>query len=278
MKFILCNFKIAGQPIVENYLDQTVFKELGFNSKVVSKLPDGSKSINYNFVLIPLVQLEIAAELNEQSENFASVKFAVATKIKFDKLLDNEYLDSIAVAFREPSFDIDKIDMEITILGETDDSKFNIFYTDGSFKKATEESSYAVCKLTNEDDNGKKDLFTEKNYLFETFVEKMQDSTNNIGELTGIKTALLNKGNKLYQVIVSDSEYGIKCFREWYYNWKNNGFKTYAKKDIQNKELIQEIFDLTKNSDKIVLFKWVKGHNKDYFNELCDELAKEALK
>jgi len=276
MKFILCNFSVEGQPLVENYFDQVVLKEVAFNSKVVSKLPDGNKNINYNLVLVPV--LEISKNDERPFSGDTSV-FHIIQKanVRNNELLDYNHALSITNLFKDPTIDVEKTKFSFTILGEIDDSKLDIFYTDGSFKKATEESSYAVCKLLNEEATGKEDLFTGKKYNYQTFSSKLTESTNNIGELTGIKTALENTGDKIYQVIISDSEYGIKCFREWYYNWKNNNFKTYAKKDIQNKELIQEIFNLTKGK-KIIIFKWVKGHNKDYFNELCDELAKEVLK
>lgn len=80
-----------------------------------------------------------------------------------------------------------------------------------------------------------------------------------------------------FQVVISDSEYGLKCIREWYYNWKANGFKTYSKKPIANKDLICSIFDKISDFQKMIFFKWVKGHNKNSFNELCDIEAKAAL-
>lgn len=77
--------------------------------------------------------------------------------------------------------------------------------------------------------------------------------------------------------IHTDSKYLMGGFeKDWITKWKNNGWKTSAKEDVQNQ-------DLWKRLDGLLLphrysFKWIKGHADDVENNRCDELAVEASK
>lgn len=75
--------------------------------------------------------------------------------------------------------------------------------------------------------------------------------------------------------VLSDSQYVVNGCSTWLSGWKSNGWKTYAKKDVLNKDL-WELIDLDL---KVVApsFKWVKGHNGNPGNELADQLAVQAL-
>jgi ribonuclease HI len=259
---------------MESFLDQKVMKELAFTSKIKTQLPGRSKEITYNYVVIPI--LEITEELEEET---ILLQESLFNKVNTMVQLTNEIMYSIANVFKDGNrIIIDKIFLEISILAEIDDSIIDITYSDGSFKKDTSEASYGVVKLTEESTDGLLDGFTNKKFIYTSLSGKVQDGTNNIGELSGVKNAIENFGDKKYQVIISDSEYSIKVFREWYYTWKNNNFKTYAKKEIANKELIKEIYDLAKSTNKIILYKWTRGHDSNVFNEICDQLAKDELK
>ena len=127
--------------------------------------------------------------------------------------------------------------------------------------------------------DGLLDDFTGKKFIFDAFSGTIKEGTNNIGELTAIKIAIENFNNKTFQLIISDSIYGIKSYREYIHVWKNNGYKTYSKKEIKNKDLIIETYEELKEvqKNKIVLLKWTKGHDQNSFNEKCDELAKKEL-
>ena len=274
MKYIICNIFVNDNSSMENFLDQKVLKELAFSSKIKSQLPGKAKEINYNYVLVPI--LDMPAQLDEETLLLQDVLF---NKINSVITLSNEMMYSIASVFNEGNrIVIEKIFLEISILAEIDDNKIDITYSDGSFKKETNEASYGVTRLLQEDANGLLDEFTNKKFSYLALSGKVQDGTNNIGELTGLKIAVETFGDKKYQVIISDSEYSIKVFREWYYTWKNNNFKNYAKKEIANKELIKEIYDLLKGTDKVILYKWTRGHDSNEFNEMCDQLAKDILK
>jgi ribonuclease HI len=265
---------ISNSSILETYFDQDILKEIAFNSKTISKLPGGKKDFFYNLVLVPM--LEVPENLS-QDEVLLTDKFN--GKIIYNNYFTFDVLYSLAQLFKNKKvIDVEKIPMEINIISILKGSDIGITYTDGSFKKATNEASYGIVKLLNESNSGTKDEFSDAKYTYKSLSDKVSNGTNNIGELTGIKVSIENFDDKNIQVIISDSEYGIKCFREWYYNWKNNDFKNYEKKPIANKDLILQTYQTMIDSKKNILFRWVKGHNEDIFNEICDELAKDALK
>ena len=102
------------------------------------------------------------------------------------------------------------------------------------------------------------------------------DTTNNVMELTavieGLKLLKFPCKVKLY----SDSAYVVNAFNQkWIYGWLKNGWKNASKEPVKNKELWQELYDLTKIHE--VEFIKVKGHSDNEYNNRCDELARNAI-
>ena len=105
----------------------------------------------------------------------------------------------------------------------------------------------------------------------------MLDTTNNVMELTavieGLKLLKFPCKVKLY----SDSAYVVNAFNEkWIYGWLKNGWRNSSKESVKNKELWQELYNLTKVHE--VEFIKVKGHADNEYNNRCDELARNAIK
>ena len=104
-----------------------------------------------------------------------------------------------------------------------------------------------------------------------------KDTTNNVMELTAVIEALklLNRPCKVD--LYSDSAYVVNAFiQKWIVNWQKNNWQTSDKKDVKNKELWQELLELT-TTHKVIFHK-VKGHSDNEFNNRCDELARNAIK
>ena len=104
-----------------------------------------------------------------------------------------------------------------------------------------------------------------------------EDTTNNVMELTavieGLKLLKFPCKVKLY----SDSAYVVNVFaQKWIYGWLKNGWVNSNKEPVKNKELWQELYDLTKIHE--VEFIKVKGHSDNEYNNRCDELARNAIK
>ena len=103
-----------------------------------------------------------------------------------------------------------------------------------------------------------------------------KETTNNVMELTavieGLKLLKFPCKVKLY----SDSAYVVNAFQQhWIENWLKNGWKNASKEPVKNKELWQELYELTKVHQ--VEFIKVKGHADNQYNNRCDELARNAI-
>ena len=99
-------------------------------------------------------------------------------------------------------------------------------------------------------------------------------TTNNRMELMAAIKALRHTPAKSFIALYTDSQYLKNGLKSWISRWKLNGWTKLDGKPVLNKDLWMELDNLTKKREMI--YRWVKGHNGDEFNERCDELAKEA--
>ena len=81
------------------------------------------------------------------------------------------------------------------------------------------------------------------------------------------------KGSKVQ--IFTDSKYVKSGITEWIHNWKKNGWRTAAKKEVKNKELWIELDSLIQIHS--ITWDWVKGHSGHPENERADLLANVAI-
>lgn len=103
-----------------------------------------------------------------------------------------------------------------------------------------------------------------------------KDTTNNVMELTAVIEALRLLKFKCKVSVYSDSAYVVNAFNQkWIYGWMKNGWKNASKEPVKNKELWQELYDLTKVHE--VNFVKVKGHSDNEYNNRCDEMARNAI-
>ena len=138
-----------------------------------------------------------------------------------------------------------------------------IIYTDGACSGNPGPGGWGAILMYKEN---KKEISGGKN-----------NTTNNIMELTaaveGLKLLKYPCKVKLY----SDSAYLVNGFKQgWIYNWQKNNWKTAGKEPVKNKEIWEELYNLTKIHD--VEFIKVKGHSDNEYNNRCDELARNAIK
>ena len=103
-----------------------------------------------------------------------------------------------------------------------------------------------------------------------------KDTTNNVMELTAVIEALKLLKFKCKVSVYSDSAYVVNAFNQkWIYGWMKNGWKNASKEPVKNKELWQELYELTKVHE--VNFVKVKGHSDNEYNNRCDEMARNAI-
>lgn len=102
-------------------------------------------------------------------------------------------------------------------------------------------------------------------------------STNNKMELTAVIAGLQCLKKPSSVKIVTDSKYIHDAFSKgWITKWQKNNWITATKEPVKNKELWAELINLEKKHT--VAWEWVKGHSGDEFNDMCDELARMAIK
>ena len=103
-----------------------------------------------------------------------------------------------------------------------------------------------------------------------------KNTTNNIMELTAILEGLKMLKTECDVTLYSDSAYSVNAFNKgWIYSWKKKNWKKSDGQEVKNKEIWQEIYDLTKKHN--VKFIKVKGHSDVELNNRCDELAREEI-
>ena len=102
-----------------------------------------------------------------------------------------------------------------------------------------------------------------------------KNTTNNIMELTAVIESLKNLKKPCELIITTDSKYVKNGITDWIHNWKKNGWRTAAKKEVKNKKLWVELDSLIQIHS--VSWDWVKGHSGHPENERADLLANVAI-
>lgn len=82
------------------------------------------------------------------------------------------------------------------------------------------------------------------------------------------KSKILNPKSIL---IYSDSSYLINGITKWVYGWQKNGWKTTAKKDVENRDLWEGL--VNSSIYRTIEWKYVGGHVGVTGNVRCDEIA-----
>ena len=136
-------------------------------------------------------------------------------------------------------------------------------YTDGACSGNPGSGGWAAVLIYNEN---RKEISGSK-----------KETTNNIMELTAVIEALKLLKYPCEVDLYSDSAYVVNGFNQgWIYNWRKNNWRTSSKEPVKNKEIWEELYNLSK-IHKVNFIK-VKGHSTNELNNRCDELAREAIK
>lgn len=130
-----------------------------------------------------------------------------------------------------------------------------VIYTDGAYSMLKHEGAFAYVIL---DSNG---------VVIKKRAYRCVNETNNRMELKAIIAALYNlpnKEEKISALVVSDSQYALCTL---FGTWKRN----------LNKDLFDVYERILKEREIEIEWKWVKGHNGDFYNEMCDEMCNQML-
>ena len=97
------------------------------------------------------------------------------------------------------------------------------------------------------------------------------ETTNNRMELQAVIEALKALKKQCDVTVYTDSKYVLRGATEWLEGWRERGWKTAAKKPVENKSYWLEL-SAQLNRHRVT-FKWVKGHSGDPLNDRVDALA-----
>ena len=101
-------------------------------------------------------------------------------------------------------------------------------------------------------------------------------TTNNRMELMAPIMALKKIKIRSEIIIYTDSRYVKDGITEWIKKWKLNNWKNANKRPVKNKDLWVKLDNYCKKHK--VVWKWVKAHAENKYNNLVDELAVSQTK
>ncbi|WP_335993050.1 ribonuclease HI [Pseudoalteromonas sp. CH_XMU1449-3] len=99
-------------------------------------------------------------------------------------------------------------------------------------------------------------------------------TTNNRMEMLAAIVALETLTRSCHVILTTDSQYVKQGIESWVENWKKRGWKTAAKKPVKNVDLWKRLDAACQQHE--VEWRWVKGHSGNKYNEIVDDLAREA--
>ncbi len=99
-------------------------------------------------------------------------------------------------------------------------------------------------------------------------------TTNNRMELMAAIVALESLKRPCHVNLTTDSQYVKQGIQSWMVNWKKRNWRTADKKPVKNIDLWQRL-DAAASRHQVD-WHWVKGHSGHKFNEIVDDLARDA--
>ena len=104
-----------------------------------------------------------------------------------------------------------------------------------------------------------------------------ENTTNNRMEILAVIEGLKRLKYKCSVTVFTDSAYVFNAFTQnWINSWQTNNWKNSSKKEVLNKDLWQELIELTLKHE--VKFEKVKGHSDNIYNNECDKMATNEIK
>lgn len=162
-----------------------------------------------------------------------------------------------------------------------------IIYTDGACKYNPGPGGYAAIIMYEKHASHLED----ENDIIKKIVGGDKNTTNNIMELTAINkafkyileivekkeniAAIDKNGLNIYAYV--DSNYVLKGLNEWSINWVKKDFKGVKNSELW-KDTIKVYNNILNNNNIQIIFKKVKGHSGQKYNEIVDKLASDKAK
>ena len=137
-----------------------------------------------------------------------------------------------------------------------------IFYTDGACSGNPGPGGFGVVSLDSH----------SINYAYS---KQYKNTTNNREELKAIihvlELAAANPKNEY--LVYSDSAYAVNMINNWIWSWAKNNWLNSKKKEVENIDLVKEIYSYINKDFFNFQIKKCNGHAGELGNELADALA-----
>ena len=102
-------------------------------------------------------------------------------------------------------------------------------------------------------------------------------TTNNRMELLAVIRGLEALLRPARVRVTTDSQYVKNAFTHgWLDGWQRNGWRTASGQQVKNQDLWRELAALRLQHS--LTWEWVRGHSGHAYNELCDSLARQAVR
>ena len=145
-------------------------------------------------------------------------------------------------------------------------------YTDGSCSGNGEKENFGGIGV----------VLVKDNKVVKEYSKPVFNTTNNRTEMKAVILAIqiakvLNRNVPQEIIIYSDSMYVVQTVNNWMFNWASKGWKKADKKEPENLDLVQTLYQLMQFERAIKVEK-IRGHAGHEFNELADDLATRGTK
>lgn len=149
-----------------------------------------------------------------------------------------------------------------------------IFYTDGACSGNPGPGGFGVVRLITERRQTYAD-YDENISLAYGYHESCENTTNNREEMKAVLHVMemADKDSENQYLIYSDSAYVVNMCNNWIWTWAKNGWKNSKKKEVENIDLVKQIYGYLSKEFFNVDIQKVKGHDGMLGNELADAYA-----
>lgn len=185
--------------------------------------------------------------------------------LKNQTTVKNEEIDKDDKKTNNTNKNTDKFNLE---------GKLYIFSDGGCLKNGSKNAKAGYSVFFTEDNKSPYYKFNSTKLI----KNEEEGVTNNQAELRGIRkifkiisdeiTSNLFKNKEI--IICTDSMYSINCITKWVKTWSKNGWVNSKKEPVKNKELIQDIVELSNKIEKnggIVTFRHIFSHLREPSNK-----------
>ncbi|HEX9639068.1 MAG TPA: ribonuclease HI [Acidobacteriota bacterium] len=100
-------------------------------------------------------------------------------------------------------------------------------------------------------------------------------TTNNRMELMAAIAGLEALQRPCRVTLTSDSSYLIRGMTEWIDGWRARGWRSAAKKPVENRDLWERL--AAASTPHRIRWQWIRGHAGHPENERCDALARREI-